>query len=275
MAVFTGRRLYDNNVQGTTTDNPLTNVATTLNSAGLANLSAVSSNHAVIVLDPLRTAGAPEIVIVTAHTGAATSATISRGAYGTAARQHASGTLWVHPVTKDDLIQVLTSSTRPSDQYEGQLIYETDTNRLALFGGTDWAYVDAGGTLGYVERTSGQTGITANADLTGLSVAVTVGTGRRVKITGSIGVGVSNTDTTARLLIQESTTVLQRRDTKPDVTDGTSNLIELSAMTVETPSAGAHTYKLTLERVAGTGNVQTGAASTHPCFLLVEDIGAA
>lgn len=125
-----GPRITTNNVFGTITDNPLTNVAVTMNSAGLTNLPAVASAHAVLVLDPLRTAGAPEIVVVTAHTGAATSATITRGAYGTSARQHASGIAWVHAATIDDVIRILTSATRPADPYRGQLIFETDTNSL-------------------------------------------------------------------------------------------------------------------------------------------------
>lgn len=134
MAIFTGRRIRDNNCQGTVTDAPLTAGATTLNSAGLANLSAVSSNHAVIVLDPLRAAGAPEIVIVTAHTGAATSATITRGAYGTSARQHAAGTLWVHAAVDADLVEVLTAD--PSDFYEGQLWYRSDTDIFMAHNGS-------------------------------------------------------------------------------------------------------------------------------------------
>lgn len=89
-------RVRTDNVFGTITDNPLTNVATTMNSAGLANLAAVSSAEAIIILDPNRVSGAPEIVVVTAHTGSATSATIQRGQFGTAARQHAQGTEWVH-----------------------------------------------------------------------------------------------------------------------------------------------------------------------------------
>lgn len=124
----TGSRIRADNVFGTLTDNPLLVGATTMNGAGLANLPAVTSNHAVIVLDPLRTAGAPEIVIVTAHTAAATSATITRGAYGTTARQHAAGVLWIHAPTIEDTIRIVTSSTRPSDPYLGQLIYETDTD---------------------------------------------------------------------------------------------------------------------------------------------------
>lgn len=90
-------RVRTNNVFGTITDNPLTNVATTMNSAGLANLAAVTApDTALITLDPNRVSGAPEIVLVTAHTAAATSATIVRGDFGTAARQHALGTEWVH-----------------------------------------------------------------------------------------------------------------------------------------------------------------------------------
>lgn len=121
-------RVRTNNAQGTITDNPLVIGATTMNSAGLANLAAVATQHAVIILDPLRVAGAPEIVVVTAHTASATSATITRGAYGSTARQHASGTAWVHAPITEDFIQILTSATRPSDPYRGQLIFETDTN---------------------------------------------------------------------------------------------------------------------------------------------------
>lgn len=140
MAVFAGARIRDNSAFGTITDNPLTNVATTMNSAGLANVSAVSSNHAILILDPLRSAGAPEIVVITAHTGAATSATITRGALGTSARQHASGTLWVMAPTIDDVIRIVTSSTRPSDQYEGELVYETDTDYYMGHNGTAWEH---------------------------------------------------------------------------------------------------------------------------------------
>ena len=39
---------------------------------------------------------------------------------------------------------VVTSSTRPSTPYVGQLIFETDTNRLSVWNGSSWIYmVDA------------------------------------------------------------------------------------------------------------------------------------
>lgn len=142
-----GRRIRDNNVFGTITDNPLTAIATTMNSAGLANLSAIAGDHATITLDPLRVNGNPEIVIVTAHAASATVVTITRAAYGTVARSHPLGTLWVHAATDEDFIEQLTSSTRPSDPYRGQMIFEHDTNKYVGRSTTDvWQEImDLGG----------------------------------------------------------------------------------------------------------------------------------
>jgi len=56
-----------------------------------------------MVLDPAAVNGAPEIVSITAHTAAATSATITRAQQSTTARAHPSGTSWVVAVTKSDL----------------------------------------------------------------------------------------------------------------------------------------------------------------------------
>ena len=91
-------------LSGTITDNPLTAAATTINSAALANLPAIASpDIAVLVLDPAGSAGAPEVVYVTAHTASATSATISRAQEGTSAREHAQSIPWVHGPTTYDL----------------------------------------------------------------------------------------------------------------------------------------------------------------------------
>lgn len=130
MAILPGNRIRKNGVFGNTTDNPLTIGASTFNSPDLFDLPVVSGDHAIITLDPLKVFGDPEIVMVTAHTAAATVATITRGMFGTVARAHPQGTLWVHAATQDDFLQDLTSGTRPSDQYRGQRIYESDTNRF-------------------------------------------------------------------------------------------------------------------------------------------------
>lgn len=103
---------------GTLTDNPLTNVATSVNSAGFSALPTVANPDTCwLVLDPEGTAGTPEIVQVTVHTAAATVCTIVRGQQtafgGSTARQHAVGTKWVLALTPSDLLfllnQVLTT----------------------------------------------------------------------------------------------------------------------------------------------------------------------
>lgn len=134
-----GTRIRANNAFGVTTDNPLAIGATTLNSTQLALLPAVSGGgHAVITLDPLRQFGNPEIIVVTAHTGGASSATILRGQYGTSARSHPQNTVWVHAPLGDDDTQIVTSITRPTNPYEGQTIYETDTDRFVGYNGSSW-----------------------------------------------------------------------------------------------------------------------------------------
>lgn len=42
---------------------------------------------------------------------------------------------------------------------------------------------------------------------------------------------------------------------------------------VLTPTAAAHTYKLTMQRIGGTGNPKLLAGAVYPAFLLAEDIG--
>lgn len=97
------KRLRVNSIGGLIEDNPLTNAATTLTSAALAALPVVdTTNHCAIVLDPDGIEGAPEIAWITAHTAAATTATIARAQEDTGALQHSQGIPWVHaPTVKD------------------------------------------------------------------------------------------------------------------------------------------------------------------------------
>ena len=139
-----GPRIRSNSEFGLTTDNPLTAGATTFNSARLSLMPVVSAAHAVVTLDPRAVNGEPEIVIITAHTAAATVATISRGAYDTIARSHPVGTEWIHAPIDEDFIEILTSVTRPSDPYAGQPIFQTDTDSFFArnAANTAWANIN-------------------------------------------------------------------------------------------------------------------------------------
>lgn len=77
---------------------------TTISSPGLAALPAIAAPAYVwICMDPLRAAGAPEWMKITAHTAGATTATVTRGEEGSTARDHLTSTDWVHAVAASEL----------------------------------------------------------------------------------------------------------------------------------------------------------------------------
>lgn len=88
---------------GLVDDNPLTAVATTLTSAGLATIPTIgSTQHMAITIDPDGVNGNPEIAYITAHIAAATTATILRAQESTVARAHDRDIPWIHgPTVKD------------------------------------------------------------------------------------------------------------------------------------------------------------------------------
>ncbi len=110
-------------------------------------------------------------------------------------------------------------------------------------------------------------------DITGLSVTVTVNTSRRIRITGHGRVG--STVATDRIIcyIRESSTNMQvLRDDSPSAT---AQNPAFEGSVILTPSAGSHTYKVSVDRPTGTGTVTMYASGTAPAFILVEDLGPA
>lgn len=135
-----------------------------------------------------------------------------------------------------------------------------------------WGYVPIAaprGVLGYAEQSSSQTGITTIADLTGLSVAVTVADNRRIRLKGFARI----TRTVA-----DGQTTFDIREGAADVgyvfAPAQADIPVFVEKTI-TPTAGSHTYKLSLQRLSGTGTVGTAPDGTSPAWLIVEDIGSA
>ena len=84
--------------------------------SSFAALPAVTSPDTLkLVLDPDGTAGDPEIITITQHTAAATTATIVRASEGTTARQHLSSTKWVNAVTTTDFNRIGFDGTITAD----------------------------------------------------------------------------------------------------------------------------------------------------------------
>lgn len=129
------------------------------------------------------------------------------------------------------------------------------------------------GTLGQALVTANQTSITTTVDVTGLTKAVTVGAGRRIKISVQLSGQSTVAGDNFAVTINEGATVLDQ----VLVSLSTANLqVPFVLFTILTPTTGAHTYKVTIGRVAGTGTLTmvAGTGATNPIAkLLIEDIG--
>lgn len=128
-----------------------------------------------------------------------------------------------------------------------------------------------GGWIGYAEVVASQGTITTAVDLTGLTVTVTVGTSRRIRITGHIRVNSTVAGDYCRLDICDGASTILGQGQQQI---GASNEAVYATL-VLTPTAGAKTYKLMLSRSVGTGSLTMNASANGPAYILVEDLGPA
>lgn len=225
-------RVRTNFLGGLTEDNPLASGATTLNSAALAAAPAITSTqHMAIILDPDGVAGAPEVVYITAHTAAATSATILKGQEGTTARAHDRDTPWIHGPTIKDF-----DASGGGVGLIGFTAYNPGTQQIVSATSTAMVDVDATNlVVGFTAPPSGKvlvrlTGYGIGAATTGLSWALREG----------------STD-----LLPEASLVYGVADQRFSVTIPQTGV-----------AAGAHSYKWAHSRPSGAGTVSTRYGGT-------------
>lgn len=128
------------------------------------------------------------------------------------------------------------------------------------------------GSLGYAQTTSLSQSYTSIANVTGLTVTATVTSGHRIRISGCLGCTAADTTGNSTLYIRESTTKLATVNFYMTATDGSGGSAAVPISAVVTPSAGSHTYVLSIERTTGTSCVATTSIIT-PAYILVEDVG--
>jgi len=126
-----------------------------------------------------------------------------------------------------------------------------------------------GGWIGYAEVTADQTGIsTGPTDLTSLTVTVTAGSSRRIRVTGYGRVIQQTSASAPQILIRDgSNNILQAAIL--NLASGSTAI--LCPSVVLTPSSGSNTYKLSGSVAAGTMDLE--ASSIQPAWILVEDLG--
>ena len=163
---------------------------------------------------------------------------------------------------------VCTSSTRPTAPYEGQMIYETDTDRVLVWNGSAWYpnWNTAWGAVGFTSRTSS---VTISSGTTVLSQSFTAVAGRLYKITHYEPV-LYNTGTGYTIFyIREGATLLKESFMPNKTANEPSGWME---MHIGTFTAGTKTINITATSTNLSITNNSSLASSH---LLIEDIGPA
>lgn len=104
--------------------------------------------------------------------------------------------------------------------------------------------------------------------ITGASITVTVGTGRRIRVSAQAELGSSVATDTVAVQIMEGASVLQSGVSTVNAYQPTQ-----PTAAILTPSAGTHTYFLMAVRILGTGTLNNHAAAAAVTYILAEDIG--
>lgn len=130
------------------------------------------------------------------------------------------------------------------------------------------------GVLGYVQAAAvDQAGVGGLVDITGVTVTVTVGTGRLIRVTVEALYLKDATPGNTRLYIMEGATSLY----PALIGQNASKYDTILASVILAPAAGQHTYRAQVAADAGTVTVSNVAApfTNTPTWILVEDIGKA
>lgn len=99
-------RLRFNFMDGTIGNNPLDIDDDILSSDGLIDFPALTSpDYAVLILDPTRVIGEPEIIYIIDHDEDSPTALVMRGQEESVAREHTQGVRWVHGAVAKDFEQ--------------------------------------------------------------------------------------------------------------------------------------------------------------------------
>jgi hypothetical protein len=169
---------------------------------------------------------------------------------------------------------VCTSATRPDSPFEGQVIYETDTDKVLVWNGSAWyqTWNQPWGNLGYVSLTSGViiSGITSVTDITNATITFTAVANRKYRASWHGYCNTTASYATTNVMLYEGTTLLQQSTS----TAGTATIGSFNGgQYIGTHAAGSVTWKLRLQLQAGTGTCSAEGGSTYPFTFSIDDIG--
>ena len=162
---------------------------------------------------------------------------------------------------------VCTSTTRPASPYEGQVIYETDTDKVLVYNGTAW-YANWNLPWGYLTHSTlaANTSLTAANPTTIFNISYTHINNRRLRVSLNFSCSLNAATNTACRLQVGGTTVAYL-----DLPSYNPPSYSVSAYATSTGSS--QTFNVALLYGATPSSVSIAASSVAQ--IIVEDIGPA
>jgi hypothetical protein len=176
---------------------------------------------------------------------------------------------------------VCTSSTRPASPFEGQMIYETDTDMVAVWNGTAWRYIAAttptsGTVLQVVQGTTSTLVSSTSATYidSGLTATLTPKSSSSkilVSVAQHLYCDASNTEANVRI-VRDTNTVIRTHTTaffsSAGLITGT-----FSTFILDNPgTTAAMNYKTQFSRQSGTGTVYGAGVNGWVSAIILQEI---
>ena len=176
---------------------------------------------------------------------------------------------------------VCTSTNRPTTPYEGQHIYETDTDLVYLWNGTAWVEIVSAltkaprGVMGVHTLTgiftTSATHTTFQDD--GLTLTITEISGRRYRITVIEQPYPSGGQQGTQFKLVRNATDLRSFTYSTAVMDSGVSYPAVMQFVYTSAASGSTTYKVQLAALSANTAVSTYGDALNPRQLLIEDIG--
>ena len=166
------------------------------------------------------------------------------------------------------------TAARPASPYEGQVIFQKDTDQLLVWNGTAW-YPNWNLPWGRINSVTAITSqnftTTSSVDFTSLSITFTAVANRYYKISFSLPSVTGSASNRFVTQIRDGS----NNELLTIYNEVTSLGFSIAAYTIKTFTAGSTTIKLSGYRDSGSNTIGSFGASTSPMELTVEDVGPA
>lgn len=139
--------------------------------------------------------------------------------------------------------------------------------------GTTWAAVRQNDAKMAVTTANQGSISTSLVDITGLSASITVAAGQTVRVSFVARTYSNGANDVIQCVVREGSTTIAEFPAAANSSSQASTTNTQTGFTLIQPSAGAHTYKLSIQRIVGSGTITVAGSASIRNHILVENLG--